>query len=62
MQDVYSGAVVTIAATDSPSKSSGMLKDRNPGGLAPVPLEWKDISNKDNKTVTNISLQPGHLL
>jgi hypothetical protein len=54
MREVYSGAILTIVAGNSPSTHSGIFSQRKPGKRAT--LEWRDSTNsRPNK----VQLRPG---
>jgi hypothetical protein len=54
MREVYSGAILTIVAANSPSTHSGIFSQRKPGKRAT--LEWRDSTNsRPNK----VQLRPG---
>ena len=54
MRDVYSGAILTVVAANSPSTHSGIFSQRIPGKRAT--LEWRDSTNsRTNK----VHLRPG---
>lgn len=58
MREVYSGAILTVTASNAPSTSSGIFSPRVSKN-ARVPLEWKTPSSGEEKRIINVYLRPG---